>query len=160
MSQLPSCVDEEKWLELTQHLLNSYRHWTGKELIERSTRESDLQNLWNASQVVVAHNTEADPVFVYGNQAAITLWELELEEFLGMPSRLTAEPLHRDERERLLARTRDFGFVDDYHGVRISNSGNRFRIEQATLWMVLDADQQILGQAATFDRFERLEKVP
>ena len=75
---------------------------------------------------------------------------------VGTPSRLTAEPVHRDERARLLERTTRQGFVDDYAGVRISRSGKRFRIEQAIVWNVLDGEGRIHGQAATFDRWTRL----
>jgi PAS domain-containing protein len=106
----------------------------------------------------VAHGTEPDPVFHYGNRAALQLWEMPLEEFLGMPSRLTAEPVHREERERILATTRRQGYVDDYRGIRISRNGNRFWIEKAWLWMVDDQDGNVLGQAAAFRTWKRLSE--
>lgn len=144
------------WLQLTQCLLNSYRHCTGRELIDRSTPEADRMALWHAPRVVACHDTQPEPVFQYGNRMALRLWELPLERFLGMPSRQTAEPIHRAERQRLLERTREQGYVDDYHGVRISSTGKRFMIEQALLWTVLDATGLVIGQAATFDRWTPL----
>lgn len=157
MTPIPETAPHAQWLELTQNLLDSYHHWTGKQLLERNTVDSDLLALWNLPQVVVSHATQTDPAFVYGNQLALSLWEMPLEQFLGMPSRLTAEPLHRDERQRLLDETRKKGFVDDYRGVRISRTGKRFRIEKALLWMVLDRENNVIGQAATFDRWTPLE---
>ncbi len=158
MIPIPVNVPRIQWLELTRNLLDSYHHWTGTQLLNRSTPEEDLLALWNLAQVVVAHGTQSDPAFVYGNALALELWEMSLDQFLGMPSRLTAEPLHRDERQRLLDATRKQGFVDDYRGIRISRTGKRFRIEKALLWMVLNRDENIIGQAATFYRWTPLDQ--
>jgi hypothetical protein len=76
---------------------------------------------------------------------------------LTMPSRTTAEPMHRDERARLLERTTRDGFVDDYRGVRISSTGRRFLIDRATVWNLLDADGKYVGQAATFSKWTFLD---
>lgn len=156
MNPLPAGAPYSLWLELTQCLLNSYRRWTGKELIERAAPELDLVALWNAPKVVVSHGTQSDPAFLYGNQLALQLWEMPLDEFLGMPSRLTAEPMHRDDRQRLLERTQAHGFVDDYRGIRISRTGQRFQIEKALLWTVVDDQGATIGQAATFDHWTPL----
>ncbi len=153
MNPLPEAAPHSVWLDLTQCLLDSFRRWTGKELLERLTQEEDLLALWNAPRVVVSHGTQDDPIFQYGNQQALNLWEMRIDKFLGMPSRLTAEPLHRDERQRLLERTRQYGYVDDYRGVRISRNGKRFLIEDALLWTVVDRNGETIGQAATFDHW-------
>jgi hypothetical protein len=93
----------------------------------------------------------------YGNEAALRLWEMDLATLLATPSRLTAEPVHRSERERLLQRTKRNGFVNDYQGVRISASGQRFRIEQATVWNLFDEQGNHRGQAATFSDWHMLD---
>lgn len=140
-----------------QRLLDSFARRLGRELIDRGgTPAEQAARLWQAAIVVVSHGPEADPVLTYGNAAALALWEMTWEELTQTPSRLTAEPVHRDERARLLARTRDRGFVDDYSGVRISKTGRRFRIEQAIVWNIADAAGNHLGQAATFDRWTPL----
>ena len=156
MNPIPENAPHALWHELTQNLLDSYRRWTGMELLERTTPKDELLSLWSLSQVVVSHGTHADPAFVYGNHLALELWEMSLDQFLGMPSRLTAEPVHRDERQRLLDQTRQHGYVDNYRGVRISRTGKRFMIEKALLWTVLDGAGGIIGQAATFDRWTSL----
>lgn len=153
MDTLADIRNRESWSSLTQSLLDSYRQWTGQELIQRTTPEGEVQTLWEAPRVVVFHGTQSDPIFEYGNRMALELWELPLHDFLGMPSRKTAEPIHQEDRRRLLEKTRQFGFVDDYRGVRISRTGKRFLIEKALLWTVLNRDGIAIGQAATFDHW-------
>jgi hypothetical protein len=108
-------------------------------------------DLWTAPRVILAHGTEADPIFFYGNRMALDLFEIDAADFLKMPSRLSAEPLGRDERARLLDRVSRDGFIADYAGVRISAKGRRFRIEQAVVWNLVNGAGAIRGQAATFD---------
>lgn len=135
----------------TQLLLNSYRRLIGADLIERSGSLAEQDHrLFAAPFVVVSHGTQADPILNYGNQAALDLWELDIEPFTQMPSRLTAEPMHRDERARLLERTSRDGYVDDYSGIRISSTGRRFFLPQATVWNLIDEHGRYAGQAATF----------
>ena len=149
--------EQHGWLELTQHLLDSYRCLIGRELIERqgSARE-DAESLFNTPFVVVAHGTQPDPLLSYGNATALKLWEITIPALLATPSRKTAEPVHRDERVRLLERTTRDGYVDDYRGIRISTTGQRFLIERATVWNVHDHHGNRIGQAATFDAWTHL----
>jgi hypothetical protein len=141
-----------------QLLLDSFARLLGRELISRQgSAEAQAERLFQAPFVVVSHGTEADPILNYGNAAALALWEMDLATLTRTPSRLTAEPVHRDERARLLERTRRDGYVDDYAGIRISSTGRRFRIEQAIVWNLVDAAGMHHGQAATFDRWKPLD---
>ena len=138
----------------TQRLLESYRHWTGRELIERQgDPEFHARVLFESPIVVVSHGTEADPILNYGNQKALELWQMTWEQLIKTPSRLTAEPINRAEREGMLEQARQRGFIDTYRGVRISGSGRRFLVENALIWNVLDAGCQRIGQAATFSHW-------
>jgi hypothetical protein len=144
-------------VEHVQLLLDSFSRLLGRDLVPRTgTPLEQARRLFEAAFVVVSHGTEADPVLNYGNAAALCLWEMDHAAFVRTPSRLTAEPLHRDERARLLDRTRRDGYVDDYAGIRISRSGRRFRIEQAIVWNLADERGVHRGQAATFDRWTPL----
>lgn len=139
------------WLSHTQILLDSYLKWLGTDLIDRSGSEDEqAQRLFESPFVVVSHGTQTDPILNYGNRTALGLWEMEIPSLLQTPSRLTAEPMHRDERARLLERTTRDGYVDDYRGIRIASTGRRFRIEQAIVWNLVDDSGQRVGQAATF----------
>lgn len=106
--------------------------------------------LWEAPEAVVAHGTEDDPVFFFGNRAALAAFECDVAAFTAMPSRLSAEAPLREERQMLLDRVSRGGFIDDYAGMRISATGRRFRIENAVVWNLVDAAGQHCGQAATF----------
>lgn len=146
--------EQNNWIEQTQLLLDSYRRWVGCELIDRSgSREEQAQRLFESPVVVVSHGTQSDPILNYGNRTALELWNMDVDTLLQTPSRLTAEPVHRDERAQLLERTTRDGYVDDYRGIRIASSGRRFVIERATVWNLLDASGQRVGQAATFSEW-------
>lgn len=145
-----------EWIAKTRILLDSWEHHLGKPLIERQSAEADSEKLFRVPFVLVAHGTEADPILNYANQAAIALWEMPLEQLLQTPSRKTAEPVHRDERSELLRRTTEHGFIDDYSGIRISATGQRFRIHQATVWNLVDSDGALVGQAAAFSQWTNL----
>jgi len=141
----------------SQIFARSFRHWTGRELLPGNFSPAELaEKLFHAPFALVAHGTEADPILHYGNRAALDLWEMSWAELTRTPSRLTAEPLLREERARLLAAVTANGFIDNYSGIRIAQTGRRFRIAQATVWNLLAADGTFCGQAATFDRWEWL----
>jgi len=145
------------WIERTQQILDSYARWLGRELVPRSGDPAEeSQRLYEAPFVLVAHGTEADPILNYGNATALRLWEVDLGQFLQTPSRQTAEPVHRDERARMLEATRRSGYIDDYRGIRIASTGRRFRIDQAVVWNVVAADGSPAGQAATFAQWSLL----
>lgn len=143
--QQPEIVEWSQWL------LDSYHQCTGRELMERvGGAEAQAQALFTAPFVVVSHGTQDDPILNYGSQLALTLWEMSWDQLVRMPSRLTAEPVNRAERESMLERARIQGYIGDYRGVRISSSGRRFLIEQAIVWNVVDQAGHRQGQAATF----------
>lgn len=145
---------EPDWNRQILRLLDSYKRWLGHELIERSgTASEQAQRLFGVPFVVVSHGIQADPILNSANAVALQLWEMPLEKFLQTPSRLTAEPVHRDERARMLATTQKQGYIDDYQGVRISSTGKRFRIDRATVWNIVDESGAPAGQAATFSEW-------
>ena len=106
--------------------------------------------LYRAPFAVVSHDTSADPVFNYANAKALELFEMNWDEFTHTPSRLSAEPVNREERSRLLAKVTEQGYIDNYSGVRISKNGKRFLIENAVVWNLLDDNGSYRGQAACF----------
>lgn len=128
-------------------IAESFERLLGRPL---ATGPDVVQALWDLPAAVVAHGTEDDPLFFYANAAALQAFDTERAAFIGMPSRLSAEAPERAERQALLERVSQGGFIDDYAGVRISATGRRFRIENAVVWNLVDADGTVHGQAATF----------
>ncbi len=143
--------------EWIRWLLDSYGLWLKRELVDRSGDiEAQSERLYLAPFVVVSHLDSDDPILCYGNRQALDLWEMTWAEFTATPSRLTAEPMNRTERARMLQRVAAHGFVTDYRGVRISRTGRRFLVEQATVWNVLDGHGDKRGQAAAFSQWTPL----
>lgn len=138
-------------------LLRTYHRWTGRHLIQPCGNEqAEARALFEAPFVVVSGDAQEDQILNYGNKMAMLLWEMDWDTLIQTPSRCTAEPVHRDERAAFLSRVREQGFIDDYSGIRISRTGRRFHIHQATVWNVLDALGNYRGQAATFSNWEML----
>lgn len=77
-------------------------------------------------------------------------------EILGMPSRLTAEAPERSEREKFLKEVTEKGFISNYSGIRISKTGKRFLIKEATVWNLVDETGRLHGQAACFSEWENI----
>ena len=136
-------------------MVNSLERLTGRQLYpDFSTDNEDVAKaIFDAPFALVSHGTQPDPIFNYANRTALTLFEMTWAEFTALPSRMSAEPLLRDERERLMLRVRNFGYIDDYQGIRISSSGHRFRIERATVWNLYDHTNNLTGQAAMFSQW-------
>jgi hypothetical protein len=100
---------------------------------------------------VLAHNTDPDPRFIYANKAAQACFEYDWDEITSLPSRLSAEPVDREERQKLLDDVARQGFATGYSGLRIAKSGRGFRIEDGVVWQLIDS--AVHGQAATFAKW-------
>ena len=141
----------------TQHLLDSYAQWVAQELIARDgTPLAQAKRLFYSPFAVTSHELQDDPIFNYGNQTALDLWEMNWHQFTQTPSRLSAEPVNREERARMLAQAKIKGYLSNYRGIRISHSGKRFMIEHATVWNIQKPDGTPIGQAATFSNWSKL----
>lgn len=139
-----------------ENMVYSYQHFTGRNLSTLSG-QALADALYNATFALVAHGIEADPIFNYGNKTALALWAYNYDEWLQLPSRLSAETGVQANRALLLQEVKRNGFSDNYSGIRIAKDGQRFMIHQATVWNIIDAKStEHLGQAAKFDAWEFL----
>jgi hypothetical protein len=129
-------------------IADSFARLLGRPLV--GAGDDPVAALWYAADAIVAHGTEPDPVFFFGNRAALAAFATDVASFTAMPSRLSAEAPMRDERQALLDRVTRDEFIDDYAGVRIAATGRRFRIAGAVVWNLVDAQGAHFGQAATF----------
>ncbi len=133
-------------------LVESYRRLTGQPLLADVPADAAAlaTAVWEAPFAIVAHGTEADPLFFYGNRYALHCFEMTFADFARLPSRLSAEPVNQQARERALRQVAAQGYVDGYAGMRIASSGRRFMIEQCTIWNLTDDAGTAHGQAACF----------
>lgn len=138
-----------------QLMISSFERLTGRTLINTGDDTDIAQALFEAEFALVSHGIEADPIFNYGNRKALQLWELSWEEFTLMPSRKSAQEVVQEERNRLLSETTVKGF-SNFSGVRITNSGKLFHIEDGIIWNILDEKNEYCGQAAIYSNYKFL----
>ena len=134
----------------------SFERLAGKPLVEPSPGGLE-QALWEAPRAIVAHGTEPEPRFFYGNRIALELFAMTAAEFIGLHSKRSAEPALRQERASMLAGLTRHDIVDDYAGVRIASTGRRFAISHAQVWNIVDEHSGRHGQAATFAEWRFLD---
>jgi PAS domain-containing protein len=129
-------------------LTGSYARLLGRSLVPAGAGAKWLYA--EAPFPVLAHGVEADPKFIYANKAAQRCFGYSFDEFLALPSRLSAEAGDQAARQALLEQVAQQGFLRGYSGVRIAKSGRRFIIEDGIIWELIDHDGMRRGQAATF----------
>jgi hypothetical protein len=137
-------------------VLRSHHELTGKHLISL-TDDHYAKLAYEASFALLSHDGADDPLLTYGNLAAQKLFAMDWGKLVGTPSRKTAEAPERAEREELLRRVVEKGFIDNYSGIRIAADGRRFMIRNATVWNVTNTQGERIGQAATFSEWEPLD---
>ncbi|KQX52137.1 MULTISPECIES: MEKHLA domain-containing protein [unclassified Ensifer] len=135
-------------------IVASFRKVIGKELVDHPFDGRWLYE--NAPFALLAHDRSDDPRFFYANKTAQACFGYSWQEFIGMPSRLSAEAPNREERQRLLDSVSTKGFIDSYRGLRIAKSGRRFWIENAIVWQLVRANGEHAGQAAMFHSWKDL----
>ena len=132
-------------------LVESFFRLTKQNLIEKVSdlNALDISNaLYHLPFGLVSHGIQSDPIFRYANLKAQELWNYTWDEFIQIPSRFSAEPIAREERQKLLEKSTQYGYVDNYKGVRITKQRKRFLIENTLLWDVIDNTGIKHGQAA------------
>ena len=121
---------------------------TGKYLLASASTEALSHALYHSPFCVLSHNTEVDPLFNYANKTAQVLFEMSWDELTSLPSRMSAEPIGQQERNTLLSRVREHGFIDDFTGIRVSATGKKILITDAIVWDIRDEHDICHGQAA------------
>ena len=145
---LPSI--ENQFLTHHAQLLNeSFQRFFDEPLLN-STVEQLAEQLFYAPFAVLSHGTEADPLLNYANQKALSLFELNWQQLINLPSRQSAETINQAARNKLMAKVTTEGFVKDYQGIRISSQGRRFQINDGIIWNLYDKQGAYQGQAAYF----------
>jgi len=136
-------------------LAQTYRDRLGKDLAPPEL-DPNAAALWLYEQApfcLLVHNTAADPRFVYANRTAQVCFEYGWDEMTLLPSRQSAEPPDRAERQRFIEAVARDGFATGYRGLRAAKSGRQFWIEDVTMWQLVDASGSLRGQAAVYGRW-------
>eukprot|EP00198_Chlamydomonas_reinhardtii_P002501 XP_001691837.1 predicted protein [Chlamydomonas reinhardtii] len=153
------CVSPEGRM-LVFTLADSYYRLTKKYLLEGVDFEKLPAALFRAPFALLAHNKfqegVKDPVYIYGNRAALDLFEKSWDDLLKMPSRLSApvDESAQTDRDGLLEKAAKTGYVTGYEAWRVSSTGRRFKIKDVTLFNLIDRSGTKIGQAAVFSQYE------
>lgn len=134
-------------------LADSYARWLDQSLVDPAfTDEEGARWLYQEAPFgLLAHDTRADPVFIYGNLAAQRCFEYSWDELLQLPSRLSARPQQVEDRREFLEQVSKHGFSTGYRGLRVSKSDRSFWINDGTVWQLVDESGVLRGQAALFN---------
>lgn len=134
-------------------LLDSHRRLVGVSLcppVWASPSEAATWLYEHAPFGLLVHDASADPRFVYANRTAQRSFGYTWDEFVGLPSRLSAAPDAQRDRDALLSAVNERGYADGYQGLRQCKDGRLFRIEDVCMWNLTDSGGTRHGQAAVF----------
>ena len=67
---------------------------------------------------------------------------------IGKHSSVSANKTSQDERNNMLKKVENLGFVEGYKGTRIAFDGSLFQIKNAIIWNIIDRNNNSQGQAA------------
>lgn len=101
---------------------------------------------------ILSHGTQQDPIYNYGNWAALTLFDYSLEELCQTPSRYSTVESLMDDREKLIQQINDVGYGTISDAVRQTTNGSLFVIQKIWIWHVYHPDGRRIGLAALYDR--------
>lgn len=133
-------------------LADSYARWLDQPLVDPALTDEQAAR-WLYAEApfgLLAHDTRADPLFIYGNIAAQRCFEYSWDELLLLPSRLSARPQQVEDRKQFLEQVGKQGFATGYRGLRVSKSARSFWINDGTVWQLVDQTGALRGQAALF----------
>lgn len=139
---MPSSVK----IDLIQQIDAAYRHWTGDGLPGPQTT-ADERLSWLHQQApysLLAHADGDDPLFVYANHCAQHCFGYSFDEFIALPSRLSASPTDRAERQQLLDKVTLKGIAQGYCGLRVDKFGDAFTIYDCAVWQIPGGGQGAL----------------
>uniref|UniRef100_A0A0G4F484 MEKHLA domain-containing protein n=1 Tax=Chromera velia CCMP2878 TaxID=1169474 RepID=A0A0G4F484_9ALVE len=141
--------ESEGKVKYANFLLESFDGTFGRGLLPDSLEGlSELEKarkLYEAPFVCAAHEfTERGvkagqgPVMVYGNLKAQRAFGLSWDDFLGFPSSKTADPSQQTERNALIQKCSENGWVSVAGIVRVRSDGSFFRVKDGVLWTLLE----------------------
>lgn len=138
----------------------SLKRLTGRGLYERmKVQPSSPKGIYNTvclneRFVLISHGTEANPIYNFGNVAALQAFMRSWHDLM-IPSAESVVLRSQDEtlRNELMQKVTDHGFVEGASGIRVRGDGKFIKLVDAVVWNCYDDDNSTyIGQAAFFDR--------
>lgn len=134
-------------------VLESYQKLLKKQFLDLTADLINAKKIYEADFALLTHDMDIDPKFNYANRKALQIFEYTWQELIGKPSRFSVETIEQQQRDRLLAEVSANGYIENYTGIRIGQTGKRFLIKNAVVWNVFDNAGRRYGQAAYFNEW-------
>ena len=94
-------VNSPETIAHTKLIIKSYNNLLCEGLLSLTgSPEENAYNLYHSKSVILSHDGAANPLFTYANASAQKLWEISWTEFIGLPSKYSAEEDRREERQK------------------------------------------------------------
>jgi len=141
----------------------SLRSLTGQGVTERMgldnlTSPPDIyRSIYNNNRyILITHGTEENPIFNFGNQAALSAFYRSWESLTAMASAQSVVLRSIDEEMRieLMRKVTTENYVEGASGIRIRGDGTFIKLIDAVVWNCFNEDGTVIGQAAFFDRYK------
>ena len=141
-------------------MLDRLKRWTNHDLIEKYGFSLDTlgEQVFNANFYILSHDHSTDPILTYGNDRVLRQWEVSWSELTAMYSSETAKPVDRSARLAIMAQVKVNNYISGYSGIRISKTGQEFKILDATIWNLFEDNGNPCGQAAWFELVESCDE--
>jgi hypothetical protein len=110
---------------------------------------------WNRRYVLISHGTESNPIYNFGNKAALEAFVRTWDSLLELPSAQSVVLRSQDEvlRNKLMQQVTEQGFVEGASGIRVRGDRKFIQLVNAVVWNCHDDNTgDYIGQAALFDR--------
>ncbi|WP_392561729.1 MEKHLA domain-containing protein [Orbus sturtevantii] len=144
-------MTHEEIIEILKMIDNAYSYWMNGERLPVPSAEIHRRYEWlnnDAPFGLLVHNCMDDPIFIYANKTAQKIFNYTLDEFLVLPSRLSAADTGQSDRNRLLKEVEEQGISEGYTGTRINKQGEKFNISKGSIWKVIDESHIKIATAA------------
>lgn len=131
---------------------DSFARVTGGDLFSEAgiDRAMPGRSAWEGNFALLTHRGDDAATLNYANRFALRLWDCDWTQLTAMPSAATAPEGDFAEREALMREVAAKGFVRAYSGRRIARTGRLFRIENVTVWRLIDPGGAAFGVGAFF----------
>ncbi|CAB9507466.1 MEKHLA domain-containing protein [Seminavis robusta] len=118
-----------------------------------------IENITTAEQLdqnkrfgILSHGIQEDPIYNYGNAAALELFDNTIEDLCQTPSRYSTVESLMDDREQLIQSINTFGHGTIRDATRRTTKEKLFVIATIWIWHVFDDNGTRIGLAALYDR--------
>lgn len=156
---LPAPAEANDWHgAFIARVADAFARVTGGDLVaEAGLDPAHLgRSAWEGDFALLTHDLSS--ILTYGNRFVLDLWEMDWQTLVRTPSRHTAPEEDRAARAALLAAVARDGFTRGYGGRRVSRTGKLFRIENATVFTLIDETGAAFGTGAFFRTVTRLDR--